>query len=539
MSLKPEALTSSTSEQIQASNIRQPRSLRLRLVLWYGTLLTLVLLVFAVLMWNLTTDALSQSIDSSVHAETRVVGLELSRKLTPDPPYWPSSPLTLQIGDPYREPSVVVRVIDRQGTVRYSSDSNSSVQIPLTTAMTQRVLAAQPVSDTLMVKDGRVRVEAVPVYAPSVTSRDGTAGTSSPSKPPVIGMLVVARSLDDVDATLLLLRTLLLGTGVVSLVIALLGGWVIATRVLKPLGDMATTALAIAAATAHGTRVGNLSRRVQRPRGRDEMAQVVDTFNEMLSNLEKATQAQRRFVTDASHELRAPLTTIQGNLAFLNRHIDELPPGERHMMLADAHGETLRLAQLVEELLLLARADAHADDIPTALENQGDHSNDRTSQSQLLELDRIVLQLIRQFRGRLSSEDKNVKLEVGHIEPLRVYGEEESIRRVLLILLDNAIKYTPMNEQETIGSVVVSLQRSGQEAVLCVNDTGIGIEPDDLPHIFERFYRADRARQREGTGLGLAIAQTLLEQLHGRVTVESAPGQGSTFSVWLPLAKSA
>jgi len=355
---------------------------------------------------------------------------------------------------------------------------------------------------------------------------------------PVIGMLVVAKSLDDVDATLLLLRTLLLGVGVVSLVIALLGGWAIATRVLKRLGDMAMTARAIVAATAHGTRVGNLSRRVQRPGGRDEMAQVVDTFNEMLTNLEKATQAQRRFVANASHELRAPLTTIQGNLAFLNRHVDELPPDERHMMLADAHGETLRLAQLVEELLLLARADAHADS-PTAFEAQENHNNGRIPQSQLLELDRIVLQLIRQFRGRLSGEDKNVKLEVGHIEPLRVCGEEESIRRVLLILLDNAIKYTLLNEQQAAGSVVVSLERAEQEAVLRVSDTGIGIDPDDLPHIFERFYRADRARLREGTGLGLAIAQTLLEQFDGRMTVESIPGQGSTFSIWLPLAKNA
>ena len=205
-------------------------------------------------------------------------------------------------------------------------------------------------------------------------------------------------------------------------------------------------------------------------------------------------------------------------------------------MLADAHGETLRLAQLVEELLLLARADAHTDE-PTTYDAQEHHSNGFIPRSQLLELDRIVLQLVRQFRGRLSDDDRSVKLEVGHIEPLRVRGEEESIRRVLLILLDNAIKYTPLNEQHTAGNVVVSLERVRQEAVLRVSDTGIGIDPEDLPHIFERFYRADRTRSREGTGLGLAIAQTLLEQLDGRVTVESVPGQGSTFSAWLPLAK--
>src|SRR6266567_4285071 len=167
MSIKPEALISSTSAQTRAADMRQPRSLSLRLVLWYGALLTLVLLVFAVLMWNLTTDALGQSIDSSVRAETRVVGLALSRKLTPNPPYWPSTPLTLQIGDPYREPGVVVRVIDSQDNVRYNSDPNSSTAISLTADMKRRALAGQTVSDTLNVENGRVRVEAVPVYAPT------------------------------------------------------------------------------------------------------------------------------------------------------------------------------------------------------------------------------------------------------------------------------------------------------------------------------------------------------------------------------------
>jgi signal transduction histidine kinase len=128
-----------------------------------------------------------------------------------------------------------------------------------------------------------------------------------------------------------------------------------------------------------------------------------------------------------------------------------------------------------------------------------------------------------------------LKLEVGHIEPVRVHGDEESLRRVTLILLDNAIKYTPVGNKEGEGRVTVSLERSDGQAVLRVRDTGIGIDPADLPHIFERFYRADRARSRQGTGLGLSIAQTLVERLGGHITVESRPGKGSTFSVWLPL----
>jgi two-component system, OmpR family, sensor kinase len=165
-----------------------------------------------------------------------------------------------------------------------------------------------------------------------------------------------------------------------------------------PLSELVTTTRAIAASTARGTRLGNLSQRVPQPRGHDALAQVVETFNEMLTSLESATQTQRRFVADASHELRAPLTTIQGNLAFLQRHLDELLPEERHTMLADAHRETLGLAELVEELLLLARADASVEPSPgaQAVETVAEESTRRPPP---VELDRAVLQLVRQLRS--------------------------------------------------------------------------------------------------------------------------------------------
>jgi len=332
-----------------------------------------------------------------------------------------------------------------------------------------------------------------------------------------------------------MLRALLLLSGVATLAGTLLASWLIATRVLRPLSELVITARSIAASTARGTRLGNLSQRVPQPGGRDELAQVVETFNEMLASLESATQTQRRFVADASHELRAPLTTIQGNLAFLQRHLDELPPEERHTMLADAYQETLRLAALVEELLLLARADASSD-APSADQLIETATWGGTRSAPPIELDRAVLQLVRQLRRRLDVDGSQVQLEVGHIEPVRVRGDEESLRRVTLILLDNAIKYTPLRDEGGTSRVVISLERVDNQAVLRIRDTGIGIEPADLPHIFERFYRADRARSRQGTGLGLSIAQMLVEQLGGRITAQSEPGKGSTFSVWLPLA---
>jgi signal transduction histidine kinase len=388
-------------------------------VLWYSAFLAVALVFFVILVWKFTTNGLSASVDSSVRAEARVAELALRHRLTSTAPYWPSGQLSLQVVDTYQEPGVVVIVLDRQGHIRYNSGLSNTSQLPLGTNMIQATLAGQTTWSTVDVGNRRVRVEAVPVRAPAATANGEVTGATATG--PVIGTLLIAKSLDEVDTTLLLLRTLLISAGLITLVGTLLGGWAIANRVLQPLAEMAKTARAIAAATAQGTRIGNLSRRVRRLGGRDEMAQVVDTFNEMLTNLEKAIQAQHRFIADASHELRAPLTTVQGNLAFLKRHMKELPAEEQQTMLSDAYGETLRLAQLVEELLLLARADANVDKSP-ALSGQ-EKMIDKDDRQQPVELDRTVLQLVRQLRRRASVEASKLKLEVGPIEPVRVRGE--------------------------------------------------------------------------------------------------------------------
>jgi two-component system OmpR family sensor kinase len=510
---------------------KAPRSLRLRMILWYGSLIAVALGFFGLLFLLLTTDAINASVDSVLRAEARVAMLDVLGDLSPAPPYWPD-PLKMRVVDTYRDPGIVVEVLDAQGHVRYLSTNGA--RLPQSLETSRIILAGQaPVLSDTLVEGQHVRVQALPIRAP-VQGVSGNANGVPTGNGPVIGVLLVAKSLSDVDATMLLLRALLLLSGVATLGGTLIASWLIGTRVLRPLRELVATARSIAASTARGTRLGNLSQRVPQSRGRDELAQVVETFNEMLASLESATQTQRRFVADASHELRAPLTTIQGNLAFLQRHVEELPAEERRVMLADAHRETLRLAELVEELLLLARADASVD-TPLAAQALETSTEESMQRAPPVELDRAVLQLVRQLRRRLEIEGSKVQLEVGHIQPVRVRGDEESLRRITLILLDNAIKYTPMRGEEEESRVIVSLGRAEGQAVLSVRDTGIGIEPADLPHIFERFYRADRARSSPGTGLGLSIAQTLVEQLGGSITTESTPGQGSTFSVWLPL----
>ncbi len=515
-SVPPQTVTTPSSLLAQL----QPRSLHLRLVLWYGTLIALALSLFILLMFPFTTDALNQSVTHAIQTEVRVVSSEVQHELTTTPPYWPAH-FSLNTLNTYRDPGVVVEVLTSQGTTLYDSDNNPATHIPLATMTRQSVLSGHANNYMEHFASEAVQVEAVPIYTP---------GGQPGQRTSVIGILLVAKSLRDIDEALSLLRTLLLLVGGAILILALLGGWAIATRILRPLTEMAKTAREVAATTEQGTRLGNLSSRVKEPRGRDEMAQVVDAFNTMLANLEQATQGQRRFVADASHELRAPLTTIQGNLSFLQQHGETLSPAERQAIVHDAYEEMLRLAQLVDELLLLARADAHMD---TPLSSQ--KSLIAGTGLQLVDIDRVALQVVRQLSMRLAVEESPVKLEIGHIEPVHTRSDEESLRRILLILLDNALKYTPSTTESGKERIVVSVERQEKEAVLRVSDTGIGIEAEELPHIFERFYRADRARSRQGTGLGLAIASTLSAQLGGYITVESVPGEGSTFSLWLPL----
>ncbi len=523
---------------------RTPHSLRLRLALWYGALLTVALVVLSVLILLLTLDANRQSVDNALRGEARLATVNLRRELSPTPPYWPEQ-LTLNIVDIYRDPGVIVEVRDAEGQVRYLSSGGTASKIPTDPEAIQTALAGQVSWYDARANGEHIRVEVVPVRAPDPTApaengdvSDGMDADGAPiGSAPVIGVILVTKSLSDVDDTFGLLWRLLVLGGLGILIGALAGGWLIAARVLRPLGAIGATARAIVASTAGGHRLGTLSQRVPRPDGEDELAQVVDTLNDMLAALERASQTQRRFVADASHELRAPLTTVQGNLAFLQRHLEEMPAEERRIMLSDAHAETLRLARLVDDLLLLARADAHADEGGPPPEAPAPEIA-QLVQAPLVELDHALLQLVRQLRRRLSAEGSKLHLEVGHMEPIRVRGEEEVLRRVILILLDNAIKYTPASDEAGKGRITVSLERANGQAVLRVQDMGIGIAPADLPHIFERFYRADPARNRQGTGLGLSIAQMLVEQLGGHITVESSPLHGSTFHVWLPLAES-
>jgi two-component system OmpR family sensor kinase len=256
----------------------------------------------------------------------------------------------------------------------------------------------------------------------------------------------------------------------------------------------------------------NLDERIPPGHASDELGRLVVVINRMLARLQAAFEGQRRFASDVSHEIRSPLTALRGQIEVALRK--ERPPAEYRRVLEESLEEVLRLSRLAENLLSLARADAGVLEI----------------QRVRLDLKEVVAEAVHRLGARAT--DKNVRLELAAPEPLFVVGDPDWLGRLIENLLDNALRHTPQ-----MGRVRVALARGEGHAVITVEDSGEGIPADDLPHLFERFYRVDRARSRDkgGAGLGLAIARQIAVLHGGAIQVRSTVGQGSTFEVLLPL----
>jgi heavy metal sensor kinase len=256
----------------------------------------------------------------------------------------------------------------------------------------------------------------------------------------------------------------------------------------------------------------HLAGRLEETGADDELGRLAQTLNEMLSRLDVAFKEMRQFTADASHELQTPLTILKGEIEVALRSPRGLEEYER--ILKSALEEIDKIAHLVEGLLLLARADAGV----------------LRMDQRAVDLGQLVDEVYGQ--ARILAEARSLNLRLGAVEPVSTQGDYTHLRRLLLNLVDNGIKYTPPG-----GKVTLSLQSSGGWASIRVEDTGIGIPQEDQARIFQRFYRSPEARSRAegGAGLGLCIARSIAEAHGGRIEVESHPGQGSSFTVLLPI----
>jgi len=456
------------------------RSIRLRLTLWYVLLLAIILAGFSAGIYLTLRHNLYANLDDSL--QTR------ANDLMPLVSYDGARPTLAQdistnspdLGEQF------ARVYDASGRLTFDNSSEAGT-VPVDTEALQQALAGKTSTRGARVDGDPFRVLVAPI------EQEGR----------VTGALEVGRAADDVSDAL---RSLLLILGAaypVTLALASLGGIFLASRALSPIDKLTRLARRISAE--------DLSQRLNLRLPDDEVGRLARTFDDMIARLDDAFRRQRQFTADASHELRTPLTAVKGEVEVALTRPRE--PDAYREVLQRVNEEADRLIRLVGSLLTLARADAGQ--IPVALE--------------AIDVPDLVSAAVEQVRP--AAQQRDIELVLAPGTPVTLRADEDLLLQLLLNLLDNAIKYTPSG-----GRVTAGWSTDGTRVELWVRDTGAGIAPEHLPHIFDRFYRADKARSRAegGVGLGLSICRWIAEAHGGSISAESAPGQGATFTVRLP-----
>ncbi len=361
----------------------------------------------------------------------------------------------------------------------------------------------------------RVNGYAIRGYTYPIVSRVADAPNGVPM---VIGVIFTSESLSGTTHMLSQLSQALLLFGVIGGATASIGGWSLAGKALSPVNRFMASADDI----AKDRTVTSLSRRLDVPPTGDEIAELGNTFNDMLDRIEQAFITQQRFVADASHELRTPLTSIKGNVDVIRKQLKSGRPTDMEDIadaLGDVSRESERMSRLVTDLLSLARSDTDA--------------SSRAHDADVVSLDLLAREAVRTAEVLVDGQ----KLILNSNEEVLIHGDGDTLVQVMLILLDNALRHTPAGETVAL---TISEDIDPQDDVRCaridVDDTGSGIEAEHLPHLFERFYRAEghRARTSGGTGLGLSIALSIVRAHGGWIDVASTPGEGTNFTVWLP-----
>ena len=316
--------------------------------------------------------------------------------------------------------------------------------------------------------------------------------------------IVAGRLTRDIHEILSLFRLVIIYAALAVVILAGVGGLFLAKRTLTQVDHITDIAREIGG--------GDLTRRID-IRSEDEMGKLADTLNWMISRLETAFRRQQQFAADASHELRTPLAIIQAESSLvLDRKRTQ---AEYRKSLEVVSQEVSYMGEIIGKLLQLARSDAAEEPAEFGEVDLKDLLKEVTSDVESL------------------AREKGLLFSLGAVDEITIRGDKTRLRQLFLNLLDNAIRYTPSG-----GAVSGSLVRKNDSAFVTVCDTGVGIAPEHLPHIFDRFYRVDKARSRAdgGTGLGLAIAESIVKLHGGEIRVESQPGKGTAFFVSLPLS---
>jgi two-component system, OmpR family, sensor kinase len=462
------------------------RSIRFRLTAWYAILLLLLIVTLFLGLAYLLERELRQDVDDRLLETATSMNQEFQVSFTFSGPVVRVPP-----PDSFSFPSQLIEVVGAN-RVWFSSENlgdrrllDPDLDVP----------PDRPRYTTTEVDGVPVRVLSYPIRLSGQT----------------IGLVSVGEPLIQLDETLDQVRRLLGLLAVTGVGLAAVGGWFLATRALAPVDRMTATAGGLAFAAPQRL---SLSTRLDVPATGDELSRLALTFNALLDRLESAFETQQRFIADASHELRTPLTAIRGNVDLLSKQLALATATDQDVeeTIQALKRESERMARLTDDLLTLARAEAQSGLV---------------LQKSTVELEPLLREAIETVQRARPTPHIRVVIE----PTLAVVADRDRLAQVLVNLLDNAVRYTP-----TDGVIDVMAAIKGDRLRLTVNDTGSGINAAELPHVFDRFFRAESARQRStgGTGLGLAIVQAIVRAHQGTIQLESEVDRGTMVTITLP-----
>ena len=451
-------------------------SLRLRLSFLFTLLLGGVLLVFGTLVYSIITTVMVGQIDTRLYQASNQI---IERLRVNDSNQFDTRAISV-----YQPADILlIQVWDTEQHIQYSLPAGL-VQ-PLNDSglrLGKSFYSSQVINGT------RVRVLSVPLE----TQREP------------VGYVQVGQSMGIVDETQRSMASVVFLLAVILMALVGVGTWILT-------GDALSQLSAATEVAAQITQTDDLSRRIPvLSQRKDEVGQLVESFNETLERMEQLFNTQRRFMADVSHELRTPLTVIKGEVGLMR-----LTGSLDDESLRNIEQEVDRLTRLVGDLLLLEQAESGS--LPLDMSQ--------------VALDEVFLEVFQQMETLAAGK---VQLVLDQIDQVLVTGDRDRLKQVILNLVSNAVQYTPGG-----GAVHVALTKTTTQAVLTVSDSGPGIAEQDLTHIFERFYRAERSRKRNkstGFGLGLSIANMIVTRHNGKIQVDTQIGVGTRFTVLLPLA---
>ena len=478
--MKPSNPVSNRSKQ----NFAFWRTLRFRFALWVAGLLLFVLIIFSIFVYMTLRLSLQAGIDDTLRlsATQTIATINIQNGQVNFSDSMPDGTAASDL----QERGLTIRILSPDGRQLEAFGPYSN--LPVNSASLAAAAKGQATLSTIVdpAKNDLVRLYSEPVVDNSQ----------------LVGVVQIAQSLGDMYDTLSRLLTAILLGAPLLVGLAGAGGYFLAARALAPIDQITRTAQRISA--------GNLSARIELPGIDDEVGRLATTFDHMIRRLDEAFRRERQFTSDASHELRTPLAAMQ---AIINVILQERrSPQDYEQALDDLAEETDRLRTLTEDLLNLSRRDS-----------------DRSLVFEDLDLSIFLVDLCDSLRPL--AEKKNLALICDAAEGIMIKADSDSLVRLFVNLLDNAIKYT------ACGGITLSAHLAPSNRVkVSIADTGQGIPADDLPHIFERFYRVEKSRATRGSGLGLAIAAQIVHAHGGIIEASSVVGEGTVFSVCLPVS---